>query len=1147
MTETESQIERHGFGAEVGRLLDLVVHSLYSEREIFLRELVANAADATDRRRFESLTHPALALPEGASIRILPHKPDRTLTIADSGIGMTREELVDHLGTIARSGTRAFGQKLEETKPEDRPTLIGQFGVGFYSAFMVADRVEVTSRKAGTEEAWTWASDGRGEFTMAPAQRDAPGTEIVLHVKSDAEEYLDPIRIEAVVRKWADHITVPITIERDGKDVPANEGTALWRKPKAEIGEQAYNEFYRHLGHLFDTPWATLHWHAEGAMEFSALLFVPGSRPFEPLDNDRTSKVRLHVRRMFITDAAELLPAWLRFVQGVVDTEDLPLNVSREMLQSTPVLARIRRAMTNRVLTELKSKAREPDDYKSFWENFGAVLKEGIWEDNDHRKDLAPLLRFRSSAAEGWNGLPDYVGRMKEGQEAIYVLAGDNAETLGRSAQLEGFRARGIEVLLLTDPIDAFWPDRMDEFDGKPIRSVTQGAADLSKLPPPEGAAGEAADVTALLAALKAALSEAVGEVRATDRLVDSAVVMVENIFRQVSRRQGGPLNIREIVVDAAAEMDRPLFYAVAVIVAGFLPIYVLSGPSGKLFKPMADTMVFALVGSLIVTLTLLPVLCAWFMRKGVRERRNVVFEASKSAYTKGLDVCLAHPWGTTLVSALLLAASLLLVPRIGAEFMPQLDEGALWVRATMPYTISFDEAAKIAPRIRRILRSFPQVTTVASELGRPDDGTDATGFFNVEFFVGLKPYSQWTGPCRNKPELIDAINRKLQALPGIIFNYTQPAEDAVDEAETGLKSALAVKVFGPDLKTLEQKGTAIKQILKQVRGIRDVTVVQELGQPSLTINIDRARIARYGLNVSDINSMVEAAVGGDVATQVVQGEKQFPLVVRLARGYRDSAEAISNVLVTTSGGQQIPLKEFADIQVTNGASFIYREDNSRYIGVQFSVEGRDLAGAVEDAIYQVKRKVPLPEGYRLDWGGEYKEYTASRRQLSVIVPLTLFLIFLLLFALYSNFSFPFITVLGVLLSSPVGGIVALWLTGTPFSVSSGIGFLALFGVSVQTAVVYISYVNELRQGGVGLAEAVREAAIVRLRPLMMTALVAALGLLPAALATGVGADTQRPFALVIVGGLFSRLLISIFLMPALYALVARSGDRLEA
>jgi cobalt-zinc-cadmium resistance protein CzcA len=628
--------------------------------------------------------------------------------------------------------------------------------------------------------------------------------------------------------------------------------------------------------------------------------------------------------------------------------------------------------------------------------------------------------------------------------------------------------------------------------------------------------------------------------------LVDGAVVMVENIFRQIAARRGSALNVVAIIKDAAAEVDRPLFYSVAVIVAGFLPIYVLSGPSGTLFKPMADTMVFALVGSLIVTLTLLPVLCAWFMRNGVQERRNAAYERIKSLYAKGLDSCLAHPWRTTLASALVLALSLLLISRIGAEFMPKLDEGALWVRATMPYTISFDESARISPRVREVLHSFPEVTTVASELGRPDDGTDPTGFFNVEFYVGLKPYSQWSGAYRTKPGLIEAINRKLEAFPGITFNYTQPAEDAVDEAETGLKSALAVKVFGSDLNRLQQKGKAIKQILEKVPGIRDVTLVQELGQPSLTINIDRAKISRYGVNVADINSLIQTAIGGDVATEVVQEEKQFDLIVRLERQYRDNPEEIGNILVATPAGQQIPLKEFADIQVSSGASFIYRENNSRYIGVQFSVEGRDLAGAVDDAIRQVNAKVALPQGYRLDWGGEYTEYTTSRAQLNVILPLTLFLIFLLLFALYSNFKFPFITVLGVVLSAPVGGIVALWITGTPFSVSSGIGFLALFGVSVQTAVVYISYVNELRRNGTPLAEAIRGGAILRLRPIMMTALVAAMGLLPVALATGVGTDSQRPFALVIVSGLFTRLLISVFLMPALYTLVARPGDRLE-
>ena len=526
MTETTATAaERHDFGAEVGRLLDLVVHSLYSEREIFLRELVANAADAIDRRRFEALTHPALALPEGAKVRIVPARPERTLTISDDGIGMTREELVANLGTIARSGTRAFGETLAQAKPEERPSLIGQFGVGFYSAFMVADEVEVVSRRAGSEEAWRWSSDGRGGFTIAPAERVTPGSDVVLRLKSDAQDYLDGYRIETVVRKWADHVTVPITIERDGKDVAANEGTALWRKPKAEIDEKAYVDLYRHLGAMFDTPWATLHWRAEGAMEFHALLFIPSAKPFEPLEQDRQSHVRLHVRRMFITDAADLLPSWLRFVRGIVDTEDLPLNVSREMLQATPVLARIRKAVTNRVLTELKTRGKDAEGYNKFWDNFGAVLKEGVWEDPDHRSDIAALLRFASSAVEGPTSLPDYVARMKDGQEAIYVLAGDSVAALRTSAQLEGFRARGIEVLLLGDPIDAFWPERLPAFEGKPIRSVTQGAADLAKFAP-AGEAAAAPDVTALLAALKSALGDAVAEVRATDRLVDSAVVL---------------------------------------------------------------------------------------------------------------------------------------------------------------------------------------------------------------------------------------------------------------------------------------------------------------------------------------------------------------------------------------------------------------------------------------------------------------------------------------------------------------------------------------------------------------------------------------------------------------------------------------------
>jgi molecular chaperone HtpG len=542
--------ERHEFAAEVGRLLDLVVHSLYSEREIFLRELVANAADAIDRRRFSALTDPAMALPEdaagGAKVRILPDKSGRSLTIADDGIGMNRDELTAQLGTIARSGTRAFGESLAAAKPEERPSLIGQFGVGFYSAFMVADRVEVVSRRPDSTEAWLWSSDGSG-FSLSPAEREAPGTSVTLFLKSDAEEFLDPVALETIVRRWADHISVPITIARDGKDLPANEGTALWRKPRAEITEQSYHGFYRHLGHLFDTPAAIIHWHAEGTLEFAALLFIPGTRPLDLFEQDRHAHVRLHVRRMFITDQADLVPTWLRFVQGVVDTEDLPLNVSREMLQATPVLARIKKALVNRLLTELKTRAKEPAEYEKIWENFGPVLKEGVWEDNEHRKDLAELLRFRSSSADGLVSLADYVGRKQPGQEAIYVLRGDDAGQLVHSPQLEGFRARKLEVLLLADPIDAFWPDRLDEYEGMPIRSITQAAADLEKFPL-EGEAAPAADTELLVARIKSALEDQVSAVRATARLVESAVALAaadkgpDLHLQRLMRRSGRPM-----------------------------------------------------------------------------------------------------------------------------------------------------------------------------------------------------------------------------------------------------------------------------------------------------------------------------------------------------------------------------------------------------------------------------------------------------------------------------------------------------------------------------------------------------------------------------------------------------------------------------
>jgi len=628
--------------------------------------------------------------------------------------------------------------------------------------------------------------------------------------------------------------------------------------------------------------------------------------------------------------------------------------------------------------------------------------------------------------------------------------------------------------------------------------------------------------------------------------LVDGAVVMVENIYRQLAQRHGTTYRVRDVIFAAASEVNRPIVYATAVIVAGFLPIYALTGPSGKLFRPMADTTIYALLGALALTLTVVPVLCLWGLRGGVKERRNRAFEWMRDRYAAGLDWCLRHTWATVIGSVGLFAVSLIIAFGRGGEFMPKLDEGALWVRATMPYTISFEASSQIVPQIRDVLASFPEVTVVASEHGRDDAGTDPTGFFNAEFYVGLKPYSEWHGRYQSKDALIAAIHTKLAAFPGIIFNYTQPAEDAVDEALTGLKSSLDVKIFGTDLNLLEAKGRQIKGIIERVPGIDHVTLVQELGQPSLTITVDRAKMARYGLSADAVNGLIEAAVGGAAATEVVQGERTFDLVVRLQEQYRANPAQIGNILLATPDGNQIPLREVADIQNASGASFIYRQDNSRYIGVQYSVEGRDLASAVADARAAVSRQVKLPIGYSIRWGGEFEEYTASKAQINIVLPITLVLIFAILFVLYHNFKFPLITILGVILSAPLGGLLAMLITDTPFSVSSMIGFLALFGVSVQTAVVYISYANELRLGGIGITEATRTAALLRLRPIMMTALVAALGLLPAALSTGVGSDTQKPFALVIVGGLFSRLLISVFLMPVLYAMSARPDDHLE-
>ncbi|CAO3377044.1 molecular chaperone HtpG [Azospirillum argentinense] len=532
--------ERLSFQAEVSRLLDIVAHSLYSEKEVFLRELVSNASDACDRLRYAALTQPELSADDpNLKVRLIVDKEARTLTVADNGIGMNREDLVENLGTIARSGTAAFMRNLKDSAKDGDTkkdvNLIGQFGVGFYSAFMVADRVEVLTRKAGETQGWRWLSDGKGEFTISDVADLPRGTQIKLHLREGDDEYLEEHRLSAIVRKYSDHIAIPILFG-EGEDAKSlNSASALWMRSKNEITAEQYTEFYHHVGHAFDDPWLTLHWRAEGAIEYTNLLFVPSSKPFDLFDPKRAHRVKLYVKRVFITDSAEgLLPPYLRFLRGVVDSEDLPLNISREMLQHNPMLAKIRAGITRRVLSELGKKARDTEkaeEYAAFWENFGAVLKEGLYDDYEHRDDLLKLMRFRSTAGDGLVSLEEYLGRMKEGQEAIFTISGDDIETLKRSPQLEGFKAKGVEVLLLTDPVDEFWVPSVGSFQDKPFKSVTRGGADLGKIQggeekPAEEKASEG-ELTDLLVLLKLTLQDVVKDVRPSERLTDSAVCLV--------------------------------------------------------------------------------------------------------------------------------------------------------------------------------------------------------------------------------------------------------------------------------------------------------------------------------------------------------------------------------------------------------------------------------------------------------------------------------------------------------------------------------------------------------------------------------------------------------------------------------------------
>jgi cobalt-zinc-cadmium resistance protein CzcA len=630
--------------------------------------------------------------------------------------------------------------------------------------------------------------------------------------------------------------------------------------------------------------------------------------------------------------------------------------------------------------------------------------------------------------------------------------------------------------------------------------------------------------------------------------VVDGAVVMVENIVRHFGRREvtASPMaRIRE----AAHEVQRPVFYAIAIIITAYLPIFTLQRVEGRLFKPMAWTVAFALLGALIFSMLVAPILASLLFRGGAREWRNPVMTFLTARYRVAVRWAIERRWLTVGVGAVGLAGAIYLALSgvIGSEFLPHLDEGAIWVRGTLAPSTGPDEGIRLANQARVLLASFPEVTVATSQVGRPDDGTDTTGFFNTEYFVDLEPKEHWRPIFHeDKEALIAAMNRELEKIPGVIWNFSQPIADNMEEAVSGVKGQLALKIYGDDLRTLEAKGDQIVRIMHRIRGIQDLGLFRIVGQPNLDIVIDRQRAARHQVNVADVQDAVQTAVGGNAITQVLQGERRFDLVMRYLEPYRDTKDAIEHIRLVSPSGERVSLGQLAKVQTIDGANEIYRESNARYVAIKYSVRGRDLGSTVEEAMTSVNQQVKLPAGYRFDWAGEYESQQRSERRLLVVIPITILLIFIILYSMFHSFTWALLILANVAMAR-IGGLLALLVTGTNFSVSSGVGFLALFGVSVQTGVIMLEYINQLRARGLAIEDAAIEGAILRLRPIMMTMLVATLGLLPAALSHGIGSDSQRPFAIVIVGGLIADLVMSIFLLPTLYVWMAGAGDVLPA
>jgi heavy metal efflux system protein len=628
--------------------------------------------------------------------------------------------------------------------------------------------------------------------------------------------------------------------------------------------------------------------------------------------------------------------------------------------------------------------------------------------------------------------------------------------------------------------------------------------------------------------------------------VVDGAVVMIENIVRHMSFTNGTQTPA-ERISEAAHEVQRPVFYAIGIIITAYLPIFTLQRVEGRLFQPMAWTVAFALLGALVFSMLIAPVLASFAFAKGAKEWHNPVLNYLTDRYRNALRWAIRRRFITIGVCLVGVALGVYLAfgGAIGSEFLPHLDEGALWVRGTLAPSTGPDEGIRVSNQARAVLCSFPEVPQCTSQVGRPDDGTDTTGFFNTEFFVDLKQKEEWRPVFhQDKDELIAAMQRELDKIPGAVWGFSQPIEDNMEEAVSGVKGELATKIYGDDLKTLEDKADQIVAIMSQIPGIEDLGVFRVLGQPNLNVSVDRDAAARYQINVADVQDAIQTAVGGNALTQVLQDEARYDLVLRYLPQFRDTQEAIESIRLLSPSGERVSLAQLCKIQVADGGSEIYREGNQRYIAIKYSVRGRDLGSAVEEAIKKVGEQVKLPSGYHLKWEGEYASQKRANQRLLIVLPITILIIFIILYTMFKSFKWALLIMANIAIA-PIGGLFALLLTGTNFSVSSGVGFLALFGVSVQTGVIMLEYINQLRVRRYTVEDAAVEGAVLRLRPIMMTMLVATLGLLPAAMSHAIGSDSQRPFAIVIVGGLMAALIMSIFLLPTLYVWVASERDML--